>query len=465
MTRAAISARISDDRTGAGLGVQRQEQDCRALAEARGWTVVAVHVDNDLSAYSGKRRPGYEALLAQIEAGEIDVVIAWHTDRLHRSLVELERYISLCEPRSVSTVTVRAGELDFATPSGRMVARMLGSAARYESEHKSDRQRRKALEQAQAGRPGGGLRAFGYEQDRMTVRPDEAATVVECAGRVLAGESLRGIALDLNARKVGTVTGVLWSPTVLRAMLGRSRYAGLREHQGITYPGTWPALLPVDTHLALRGLFADPRRDNGGRARTRLLTGLIHCGDCTQPMTSHYGGRQRPETSRQSYTCKTCRLYGSAHSCDETVIDEMLRRLADPRLAERLSDDPVTAAFDEQTVQAGRLRLAQIGRDFGADPTIPAETLRGAITEVNHRMAAASARMAARARARNVQLPEMTVTRQVWDLLPLTTQRGLVQAVMPDLALARPVSARRSFDCGRVLFERPAVSHVGVSTA
>jgi DNA invertase Pin-like site-specific DNA recombinase len=76
--RAAIYTRISSDREGAGLGVERQEADCRALAEQLGWEIVAVHSDNDLSAYSGKPRPGYEALLADLRADVADAVICWH---------------------------------------------------------------------------------------------------------------------------------------------------------------------------------------------------------------------------------------------------------------------------------------------------------------------------------------------------------------------------------------------------
>ena len=53
---AAVYCRISDDREGAGLGVARQEADCRQRAAALGWTVVGLYVDNDLSAYAGKVR-------------------------------------------------------------------------------------------------------------------------------------------------------------------------------------------------------------------------------------------------------------------------------------------------------------------------------------------------------------------------------------------------------------------------
>lgn len=50
----AISVRISPDRTGEELGVKRQEDDCRADAERRGWTVAEVDRDDDLSTRSGK---------------------------------------------------------------------------------------------------------------------------------------------------------------------------------------------------------------------------------------------------------------------------------------------------------------------------------------------------------------------------------------------------------------------------
>ena len=88
--RVAIYARISADKTGAGLGVERQIEDCEKLAADNGWIVVARHSDNDISAYSGKPRPGYKALLDGIKAGEYDAVIVWHQDRLLRRPRDLE---------------------------------------------------------------------------------------------------------------------------------------------------------------------------------------------------------------------------------------------------------------------------------------------------------------------------------------------------------------------------------------
>jgi Resolvase, N terminal domain len=123
-------------------------------------------------------------LLLSARNGELDAVVSWHSDRLHRSPVELEDFIAVCEENELQVVTVQSGQIDLGSPSGRMVARMLGSAARYESEHKSARQRRKALEIAKEGRvSGGGTRAYGFEPDFVTVREGEAAVIRTLAAR------------------------------------------------------------------------------------------------------------------------------------------------------------------------------------------------------------------------------------------------------------------------------------------
>ena len=183
MTRAAIYCRISQDRVGAGLGVERQREDCEQLVAARGWSTVAVYSDNDISAYSGRPRPGYRQLLADIETGNVDVVVAWHTDRLHRSPLELEDYIAACEQRDVGTLTVRAGELDLATASGRMVARMLGAAARHESEQKSERVKRAREQEARSGRNHGHL-GYGYRRAESSLSGwviHEPEALIPCA--------------------------------------------------------------------------------------------------------------------------------------------------------------------------------------------------------------------------------------------------------------------------------------------
>ncbi|HLE39840.1 MAG TPA: recombinase family protein, partial [Acidimicrobiia bacterium] len=64
-----VYARISADRDGTRLGVERQIEDCQRLASALGWQVHDVYADNDVSAWSGRVRPEYRRLCEDIKAG------------------------------------------------------------------------------------------------------------------------------------------------------------------------------------------------------------------------------------------------------------------------------------------------------------------------------------------------------------------------------------------------------------
>ena len=168
--------RISDDHTGEGLGVQRQLADCTALADRLGWEVVKHYDDNDISAYNGKTRPGFEAMLAAMSNGEFGALICWHPDRLYRSMRDLERVIDIADERGVQLRTVTAGDLDLGTPAGRMLARILGSVARQEVEHKGERQRRANEQRRAAGKwVRTGLRKFAYTHDGQPYEPEASA--------------------------------------------------------------------------------------------------------------------------------------------------------------------------------------------------------------------------------------------------------------------------------------------------
>ena len=106
--RAAVYTRISQDATGQRAGVTRQLEDCEALADRLGWEVTHRYEDNDLSAYSGHTRPGFEAMLKAMADSEFGAVICWHPDRLFKSMTDLEQLIPIATDRRVQLRTVNA---------------------------------------------------------------------------------------------------------------------------------------------------------------------------------------------------------------------------------------------------------------------------------------------------------------------------------------------------------------------
>jgi DNA invertase Pin-like site-specific DNA recombinase len=365
---AAVYVRISQDRAGAGLGVERQEKECRALAKRLGWTVTQVYCDNDISAFSGKRRPKYGGMLADIEAGRINAVIAWHPDRLHRSPKELERYIDVCEKYRVDNHTVQAGHWDLSTPSGRMNARNLGNYARFESEHKSERIKAARIEQAAAGKHHGGIRPYGYAKDGVTVIAKEANEIHDACKGIASGASLRGIVRDLNARNVTTVTGKRWTSQQLRSTLMSPRIAGHSTHKGvIAKMAAWPAVVDEETWQHARAVLSNQaRQTNGGHVTGGakwLGSGTYVCA-CGQRMLR--ASRKSTRSSRTNRTCYRCtnpdrtvqHVTRDALALDAYVEGMIVERLSQPdalpQLLARNDSADVAALRAEQASLAER---------------------------------------------------------------------------------------------------------------
>ena len=144
----AIYARISQDRDGTRLGIERQLKDRHAEADHLGWTVAEEYVHDDIRAHSGKHRPDDQRMLAGIADGRRDAVITWHIDRLHRRPIELEELARTCERACVPNLCTVHGSCD-----GLLFARLLAAVATNESNNKSRRGRRKTQEVAEKGTP------------------------------------------------------------------------------------------------------------------------------------------------------------------------------------------------------------------------------------------------------------------------------------------------------------------------
>lgn len=445
------------DREGAGLGVARQEQDCRALTDRLGWTVAQVYTDNDVSAYSGKPRPAWDRLLADVRAGTVNAVTVWHVDRLTRSPRELEDVIDLADRHGLALATV-TGDIDLANPTGRMVARMLGAAARHESEHKAERQRRQARQAAEAGRSqGGGHRGYGYADDRVSVIEHEAAVIRECAARVLAGESLISIARDLNRRELPTSTGRQWRTVVLRALLASARISGRRDYRPtvsgarpllgeiLAETADWPAIITPEDSDRLRALLSrTDRRTTPGSGRRYLLSGILVCGRCGHPMVC----RPRGDSGDRNAARYLCRKDPGTPGCgrimivqqatDDRVRHIVLTALDSPDLAQRLRRRDGAPDDLHTQIRADEDSLEALAADHGNGEISRAEW-RAARAPIAARLQAARARLAASTQTTALQgfvgtLEEM---RNRWDAGNLSQRRALIMALL-ERVVVRP---------------------------
>lgn len=198
--RAAIYSRISQDRAGTELGVERQEDYCRRWADDNGWPVVKVYRDNSKSAYKENVvREQYEQLKRDVENGYIDGVIFWDIDRLTRQPDQLSWWIRATRTHGLLMAEGKGGPmaLDTRSPMGVYFLRNRADMAEYEVAHKGERQVASNLDRAKKGLLFTGVRPLGYrrERGRVVIVEDEARVV-----RAVYTAFMRGASLDAIAR-------------------------------------------------------------------------------------------------------------------------------------------------------------------------------------------------------------------------------------------------------------------------
>ncbi len=395
--RAAVYVRISKDRAGTGLGVERQLQDCRKLADLRGWVIDESWVlnENDTSATLGPR-PKFERLMQGMESGAFDVVLAYKVDRLVRQLRDMVELYDLARKHGVVLAT-SDGNLDLSTDGGRAQALLLGALSEIEIGNLKDRLKRKAKQSRDAGRPAnGGSRPFGWELNRSTPRAEEADQIRYLADQVIVGHSLTSLCRYLNDNGILTpgrrpkdshghyLDGAAvgrgpWTTPRLRTMLASPRHAGLVTHQGTVQTDSdgqpirlrskdgavVPPIIEPERHALLVAALSARSftSDNWSTRRSHLLSGLARCGVCKAPLQAARTGH----TGKPWVWTYRCRGHVSRKRdlLDEYVLGEVVRSASEHpvRIAEWESEEQEEI---QQQIAAKERQLAKIEDEFVA---------------------------------------------------------------------------------------------------
>jgi site-specific DNA recombinase len=450
--RTAIYTRISADQTGERLGVTRQLDDCLALADQLRWEVVARFDDNDVSAFNGKTRLGFEALLDAMTRGEVNAVLCWHTDRLYRSMKDLERLIDVADAARVQIRTVNGGDLDLSNSSGRMLARILGSVARQESEHKGERQRAANIQRAQTGAWQTVNRCFGYTIDGEPLEP-EATAYRTAVTDVLAGKSIRKVSLEWNAKGLhttlagktyenGKTVDGTWNGPRVRRLLLNPRYAGLKVHRGKEIAkGDWTPLIDENTFRGLVAHLCDPSRKAGSNFERKYIgAGVYVCGRCGGKIRSaRPGGRKS-----YAYVCRDkAHILRSGQPLDEFVSGVVVHRLSQPD-AHLLLDDKRIDIPALQTDRASlRARLDKLADNF-AEGVIDDSQLRSGTSKLRTKLAGIDSQLAGAARSDPIAglIAERERVAERWDAASPSIRGQIIDALLTVTVLPCPKGTR-----------------------
>ena len=234
-----------------------QHAACAAYIQSQaseGWTLVKARYDDGGLSGGTLDRPGLARLLADIAAGQVDIVVVYKVDRLTRSLLDISRLVEAFDHAGVSFVSVTQS-FNTTTSMGRLTLNMLLSFAQFEREVTAERIRDKIAASKQRGMWMGGTPPIGYRPDgrSLAIVEEEADLVRQLFQRYLDLGSVRALHEALLSEHIHqprrtsttgrTFGGGPFQRGQLYRMLGNPLYRGLIRHRSQTYPGNHPAII------------------------------------------------------------------------------------------------------------------------------------------------------------------------------------------------------------------------------
>jgi site-specific DNA recombinase len=438
---AGIYCRMSLARFGDTTKVEDQERLCRELCARLKWDVTQVYCDNNASAWQrNRKRPGWDAMLADVDAGKIAGIAIYHGDRLVRQPFDLEQLLIRAEGKGVKLASP-TGTRDLSNGDDLFILRIEVAAAcrsSYDTSRRKQLQYERWRREGKVRGGGRGGRAYGFTSDGTTRVKPEVKVIRELATRILAGEPTGALVRELNERGLVTTAGSTWTHQTLRKMLRRPRYAGLMPDgksraawKPVLDRRTWEAVTAVlDTKTAGFGYATSARR--------YLLSGIAVCGACGSGLQARSEGRGKEHLTGYGCVRPGCRkVQRSVRLLDAYVTRRTVLLLSNPgNPAGTIPAVPGLAAqFAALATQRTETEAAI------ADPAMGGKLrlLIGRLDVIDERLAGLRELAAGDARHRLLAGHE-GITGEEFAALPLAVRRALVGACFEVVVL--PASAR-----------------------
>lgn len=470
--RAAIYARKStEDQRNPGKSVADQLREALAEADMRGYRVDEAHVyaDDGRSASRHARhkdRPGYAALVAAIDACEVDVIVMAEQSRASRRMSVLGALVELCADKGVRLV-IGGRDVDPSDPADLVLLSVQSGMDAAESERTSMRSLRGARSSAAAGKPAG-KNMYGYARvydpatrQLLAVEPvaEESEIVREIVARLLEGDPLNVIADDLNQRGVPSPydavaarcgrepRGAVWVGTQVRRVAISPAYAALRVHHGALTPAMWPALITETEYQRVTAIISDPsRRTNGGvrpGAIVHWLSGVAKCGECGHGMRvltnrGKYRNYFCPECMKVSRAANALEEYVQAHIFAIVSRPDVLTAIA--AAADNGGGREALTHMEELTARRDSVRALVVAG------TLPPEDGAVMLSALADEIAAADRAFRSLTMPRNVAEVVSADMPDRWESFTPARKREIADALVDVVVLSMHGRKSRSFD-------------------
>jgi DNA invertase Pin-like site-specific DNA recombinase len=366
--------------------LQAQREACEAYVASQrpeGWVLVPDRYDDGGVSGGTLDRPALRRLLADIEAGLVDVVVVYKIDRLSRSLMDFARLVELFEAHQVTFVSVTQS-FSTTTSMGRLTLNVLLSFAQFEREVIGERIRDKFAASRARGMWMGGWAPLGYDvrNRRLVVNESEAALVRCILERFVQLGSATKLVAELAREGVRNKRGKPVDKGFVYKLLHNRLYRGETVHKGQSHPGEHQAIISAELWDKVHAILGESPRKRAGSTRAQtpaLLKGIIFgpTGHAMVPSHTRRGGKL------YRYYVSTAVLKQGRDACpvgrvpagevEAAVIGQVRRLLTTPKVIVRTWR---AAREQDAAIGEGEVRAALSDLDLLWNELFPAKQAR-----------------------------------------------------------------------------------------
>jgi site-specific DNA recombinase len=263
-----------------------QRESCEAYVasqRAEGWVCMRERYDDGGFSGGTLDRPGLKALLEDVEAGLVDVIVVYKIDRLSRSLMDFAKLVEAFDRNNVTFVSVTQA-FNTTTSMGRLTLNILLSFAQFEREVTGERIRDKFAASRAKGMWMGGFVPMGYDvvDRKLVINEAEAATVRHIFQRFVELGSATLLTRELVAGGTLNKRGKPIDKGFLYKLFRNRLYLGEAVHKGTSYPGEHQAIIDQPLWDQVHAILQESPRQRAANTRAKtpaMLKGLIFTGN------------------------------------------------------------------------------------------------------------------------------------------------------------------------------------------
>ena len=314
------------------------------------WEYAGVYADDGITGTKTNDRTEFNRMIADCEAGKIDIILTKSISRFARNTVDLLNAVRHLKELGIS-VQFEKEHIDSLSEDGELMLTLLASFAQEEVRSLSDNVKWGTRKRFEKGIPNGRFQIYGYrwDGDHLVVEPEEAKIVKLIYVNFLNGLSAESTEKQLEEMGVKSYKGQHFGNTSIRQILGNITYTGnllfqkeytvdpiskkSRKNQG-ELPQYWventhEAIIPMEVYQAVQEEKAR-RRELGVFANwsinTSCFTSKIKCGRCGKSyQRSNRKGRKDPDANYTVWICGTRRKTGNAQCQNKDIPEPMLK--------------------------------------------------------------------------------------------------------------------------------------------